>query len=92
MDRDTPPVEARPTALSVALDAQGRVLVNGDAVRDLAAVTDEAREHLHRFRGDEEAATANVMADRAAPYSEIVRLMDALREGGVHTFNFSVAP
>ena len=74
-----------PADLRIGIDAEGRVLIDGQPVAapDLAST-------LEALAADHDGAL--ILADTAVPYSEVMALIDALTRAGIDRFALDVAP
>lgn len=75
------------TVLSVALDAHGKVAVNGLAVADDLALEAEARKAI----GKDPNVKAIVLADTSVTHGRVIGVLDRLRLGGIAKIAFAVA-
>lgn len=73
-------------ALVVVVDARGRATVDGQVVDDDVL---RARAGAYVAQVGPDAARAQIAADRRAPYSSVVHVIDVLRAGGVVRFAFA---
>jgi biopolymer transport protein ExbD len=77
------------TLFAVAIDAQGRVQVNGRPVTDDADLRRSAGEALKDHATD---LRTVVEAADAVPHGRVVHVLDELREAGVQRIAFGVDP
>jgi biopolymer transport protein ExbD len=72
--------------LSVEIHADGTLAVNGEAVPDERAVTARALD----ARAKSPDLRAVIRADRTVAYERVIRVMDALKRGGISQMAFAV--
>ena len=79
--------EARPEAVTVAIDAQGRVFINNTSLLNTKLST--IREALRDAVYDLEAPPVIISADAEARHQLVIRTMDAARQLGLVKITFA---
>ena len=75
------------TTLTVDIDREGRIAVDGQPI-----VTNEALVARARAAAAAPEARALLRADLRVPFEHVIRAMNLLKQGGVPRFLFSVRP
>ncbi|MCA9561638.1 MAG: biopolymer transporter ExbD [Myxococcales bacterium] len=79
--------ETLDTTLSLVVDAQGALFLNGEPTTE-AAIAERCRA---ASKADEN-AQAIIAADKATPHGKVVRLIDLIRQNGVLKFAINIDP
>lgn len=75
------------TVLSIAIEADGKIAVNGLAISDDKAITEAAAKAV---KADPE-VKAVILADRSAKHGRVLEVVDRVRMGGIAKLAFAVA-
>ncbi len=75
------------TTISVVVDAQGKLFLNGDP-----ATYESIAAKCREVKAADEDAQAIIAADKITPHGEVVRLIDLVRQNGVLKFAINIDP
>lgn len=79
--------ETLDTTLSLVVDAQGALFLNGEPTTEAAIA-----ERCQAAAKADENAQAIIAADKATPHGKVVRLIDLIRQNGVLKFAINIDP
>lgn len=81
------PVDVKPQVVRLAIDAGGRVFLDGQAVESSVLAT-----RLGAFAGREPQPEIHLSADRATPYEHVARVIATARRCGLSRLRFVTLP